>query len=578
MGEVETRRVRRPKWRRRLFLLALILAGAYWLLRVQAVPSVPEGSYVLVDLQGDYPEVPPDGVLERLVGRPTLSMIDLVSVLHDAAEDNRIAGVLVRVRQLAVGWGKANEIREALLSVRAAEKPVVAFLEHELVGGLREYFVASAANQIYLPPGATAPLSGLMAQYTFFGGMWEKLDIDPQVQKIREYKTVGDQIAGKEMSPYHREMANALLDSIYAQTVAGIASARGLTPQEVRAIIDRCPITAAELVAEKLADGERFFEQLRAELVGPERKLVKARDYRRAALPKRKLSEGKLAVIYAAGPIVSGEGTGGIRDSFVGADTIVESFRSAREDKSIRAIIFRVDSPGGSALASDVIWQAALESRAVKPVVASMSDVAASGGYYISAGATRILAQPGTLTGSIGVVTWKPDVSGFLRNLGIHTESLARGKLARLPSLTSSFSEAERQRVADAMSHIYDLFVQRVAAGRALSPADVNRVGRGRVWTGEQAQANGLVDELGGFSEAVAAAKTLAGLPLEERFEIVFYPKPRSLVERLADLTQLHLGAAAPLWWQEQWRALMPLYTFAEGSLLTLMPERIEFR
>jgi protease-4 len=577
MAEVETPPVRRSKWRRRLFLLALILAGAYWLLREQAVPSIPEGSYVHVDLQGDYPEMPPDGVLERVVGRRALSMIDLVNLLRDAGEDGRVAGVLVRVRQLGVGWAKANEIRDALLSVRAAEKPVIAFLEHELVGGLREYFVASAASQIYLPPGATTPLSGLMAQYTFFGGMWEKLDIDPQVQKIREYKTVGDQIAGKDMSSHHREMANALLDSIYEHAVSGIAQARGLTPQVVRAIIDRCPITAAELVAEKLADGQRFFEQLRAELVGPDGKLVKARDYRRTGGPKRQLGEGKLAVIYATGPIVTGESTSGVREGIVGADTIVEAFRKAREDKSVKAIIVRVDSPGGSALASDIIWQAALEARAEKPVVVSMSDVAASGGYYIAAAATRILAQPGTLTGSIGVVTWKPNVAGFLHNLGINTESLTRGKLARLPSLTSSFSDAERQRVADAMNHIYDLFLQRVAAGRSFSAEDVNRVGRGRVWTGEQAEAIGLVDELGGFGDAVAAAKTLAGLPVEERFELVFYPKPKGIVERLADLMQMRLDSTAPAWWQHV-RALLPLYDFPEGSLLTLMPERIEIK
>jgi len=416
-----------------------------------------------------------------------------------------------------------------------------------------------------------------MAQYTFLGGVWEKLDIDPQVQKIREYKTAGDMIANKEMSPYHREMANALLDSIYEQVVSAIASGRGLTTQAVRAVIDRCPITASDFITEKLADGQKFFDQLRVEVVGPKGKFVDARDYHRAGGLHRALGQEKLAVIYASGPITTGESTGGIRDGIVGADTLVAAFRQATEDESVKAIVFRLDSPGGSALASDIIWQAAQEARARKPVVVSMSDVAASGGYYIASGATRIIAEPGTLTGSIGVVTWKPNVSGFLKRLGINTEVLGRGKFARLPSLTSGFNDAERERVASAMSHIYDLFVQRVASGRSISPDAVNRIGRGRVWTGAQGKENGLVDDLGGFTEAVSAAKSAAGIPETERPELVFYPRPKGTVDRLKDLLQTRLAGAAPKWWQ-QLTTLIPLYDFPDGSLLTLMPEQIEIR
>jgi protease-4 len=576
MAEVVEAPVRRSRWRRRVFWLALIIAGAFWLLRERTLPSIEPGSYVLVDLEGDYPERVPDGLFERVVGGPALSMIDLIDLIDDAREDSRVAGLVIRVRALGVGWAKAQEIREALLAVRAAEKPVVAYLEQEFIGGLIEYFVASAAGQVYMPPGATAPLSGLMAQYTFFGGVWEKLEIDPQVEKIREYKTAGDQIASKEMSPHHREMANALLDSIYEQVVAAIAGARGLTPQVVRSIIDRCPITAAEFIAEKLADGEKGFETLRTELVGAEGKLVDAKRYRRAAGLELSAPEGRLAVVYATGTIMTGE-SAGLQDGMVGADTMVQAFKDAREDDAVKAIIVRVDSPGGSALASDIIWQATQDARAVKPVIVSMSDVAASGGYYIASGASRILAAPGTLTGSIGVVTWKPNVAGFLKRLGITTESLGRGKLARLPSLTSSFSDAERQRVTAAMNHIYDLFVRRVASGRSLAPERVNDIGRGRVWTGVQAQQNGLVDELGGFTAAVSAAKSAAGVPESERLDLVFYPRPKGYVERLTDLVGTRLGGVPPAWWR-QLRELMPLYDFPDGSLLTLMPERIEIR
>jgi protease-4 len=563
----------KSRWRRRLLIFAVIVGALVWFGRGRVVgPAIKDNSYLLVELSGDFPEMPPAGVLERVVGGTGMSLFDLLGVLRDAREDPRIKGVVLRLRTLGVGWGKAQDIREAIVNLRQ-QKPVIAYVEQEVTGGLLEYYVASAAEKIYMPPGASTPLTGLIAEFFFLGGVWEKLGIDPQVEKIREYKTAGDQLAYKEMTPYNREMSNALLDSIYAQATAGIASGRGLTPEAVRALIDRALMTAPELVEAHLADGERFFDEIRTELVGDDGKFVEAKAYHHAGLPGIELGEGKLAIIYATGPIVTGDG-GGLQDGVVGSEALTKAFHDAAKDDAIRAIIFRLDSPGGSALASDLIWRATQNARAKKPVIVSMSDVAGSGGYYIAAGASRIIAQPTTLTGSIGVVTWKPNISGFLKQLGLGLDSLGRGKMSRIPSLLHTYSEPERQRISAAVNQIYKLFLSRVAAGRSMSEEAVNEVGRGRVWTGEQASGNGLVDELGGFNAAVAAAKSAAGMPVDKRVEVVFYPQAKDFSERLSELFGTRLLATMPAWVREL-RAWMPLLDFPDGSILTLMPERI---
>jgi protease-4 len=261
----------------------------------------------------------------------------------------------------------------------------------------------------------------------------------------------------------------------------------------------------------------------------------------------------------------------------MGADTIIEAFNDVASDDDVAAVVFRVDSPGGSALASDLIWQAAQRARSKKPLIVSMSDVAASGGYYVAAPGTRIVANPGTMTGSIGVVMAKPNVRGLLAKLGINTVELQRGEMASMLSVNESFSPAQLARIKATMDYVYDLFVQRVAAGRGLDAAQVNEVGRGRVWTGAQARQNGLVDELGGFFTAINAAKTAAGIPVEERVGLVFYPRHKGLMERLSKALGTRVFGAAPAWWQQVQRATAA-WRFPAGSVLTLMPQEVTIR
>jgi protease-4 len=315
--------------------------------------------------------------------------------------------------------------------------------------------------------------------------------------------------------------------------------------------------------------------------MGAEGEFLLAEEYaaRRRPLPMRAAVRHRIALVYGIGPVTTGESRSSPLDgeTTMGSDTLVEAFQDATRDEQVEAIVFRVDSPGGSALASDLIWRATRAAGAIKPVIVSMSDVAASGGYYVAAGASRILAQPGTITGSIGVVLAKPNVKGFLSSLGINTTELRRGELAAMMSLTESFNPAELRRVNATMDYVYDQFLERVAAGRSLDKQQVNAIGRGRVWTGAQASENGLVDELGGFFAAINAAKTAVGISTEEKVELVFYPRRRNLFERLGRLLGTRLFGAAPRWWQ-QLRGATAAWQFPAGSILALMPQDISIR
>src|SRR5262245_50056167 len=570
------------RWRRRVLiglaaLVVVALIGRSWF----GGKRIPDQSWVLLDLEGGYNEDVPADSLSRVFGEHPMSLLDLLLVIRDAGEDPRVAGMVVRVRPLTIGWAKAQDIRNALLGFRATGKPLHAFLELELSGGSMEYYVASAAERIEVPPGAAAPLTGLLAQFVFLGGVWDKLDIDMQVVKIREYKTFGETLAAKEMSPYHREMADSLLDSVYGQLVEGIADERHLDAATVRATIDAAPATPDELQKAGLIDDAEYLDELRLNVIGAEKEFLSAEEYaqRRRPLPMRPRARHRVALVYGIGPVTTGESRASPLDgeTTMGSDTLVEAFNDAAKDEQIEAIVFRVDSPGGSALASDLIWRATRAAGTSKPVIVSMSDVAASGGYYVAAGANRILAQPGTITGSIGVVLAKPNVKNFFAKLGINTAELKRGELAAMMSLTESFNPAELRKINSTMEYVYDQFLDRVAAGRRLDKQQVNAIGRGRVWTGAQAIENGLVDELGGFFDAINAAKTAVGIATEEKVELVFYPRRRTLFERVGALFGTRLMAGMPSWLRDL-RAGTTAWQFPSGGILALMPQEISIR
>lgn len=557
-----------------LFLLVAIVAAVVTGSRLGG-PKIETGSYLLLNVRGQYVEAPPQDVIGRLAGggRPLLG---LLRTIRAAKSDERIAGVVVRVGPLGIGWAKAQDIRDAFADFRKSNKPLLALLEQEATGSNIEYYVASAAEQVFLSPAVTAPLSGLASNFMFLGGVWEKLDIELTVEKVREYKTMGDMLANKRMTEAHREMANSLLDSLDGQFVNGLAEARGLNAADIRQLIDDCPVTPAQYETAKLSDGTRYLEAIHENLGGDQIRLVEDDDYELDIGSNRFAGSPQVAVIYAAGTIINGQSTTSLQGEMVGADTLREALKEAEEDDNVKAVILRVDSPGGSALASDLIWRATQKVRDSKPVIVSMSDVAGSGGYYISTGASRIVAQPGTLTGSIGVVFARPNIRGLLHNLGINTETMTRGKYAYLDDFTSPVDASGRQKLVAEMNHIYEQFVDRVANGRSLSPEAVNKIGRGRVWTGEQAKENGLVDDLGGFHTAIDVAKEQSGIEAETEVDLVFFPKEKPLLARLAAIFAGRGGVHLP---EDVARVVrVAAHPFQEGGMLTLMPESIDIR
>ena len=518
--------------RKRRFLLLVVLfllAAVFWVYSRKG-PNIVERSILLVNLQGSYPETPPEGLFEKLLGPRENSLAELLRTLRKAAKDSRIRGVVARISGLDIGWAKANEIRDALFAFRQVGKTSIALLEDEVGNANLSYYVATGCERVYVSPGSHVALRGLVARYLFFGGLWEKFHIEMDVEKVAEYKTAADTLAGKEMSSAHREMANSLLDSIDELYLGTIAFARGIGKEHLRATIqDQSPSGPQQLLDAQLIEGIKHIEDVWTELGVDRDHVVSERTYAHVPATAVGLETGpKIGVVLAAGTIALGESHHTTGGSVAGADSLRAALDEASRDPSIRAIILRVDSPGGSALAADMVWRAVQEARQRKPVIASFSDLAASGGYYIASAASRIVASPGTLTGSIGVLFARPNIRGILADWGIHVETITRGRLAYLDDLTSPLDPEGRAHIREEVTRTYELFVRRVSEGRRLDRGRVHEIGRGRVWTGTQAKEIGLVDVLGGFYAAIDLAKEEAGIPAAQDPELVFLPPTKS--------------------------------------------------
>ncbi len=537
---------RKKRW---IFLFICIVAIGIGIGLSQRSPQSEPGSYLIVELGGSFTDAPSASLAQELLGGGQRNLTDTILQLRKAALDLRLSGAVLRISPTDLSFAELQELRDALAYLRKAGKEVIAWVIGEDGSGIAEYYLASAADRIYFAENALLPLLGLRANYMFLGGVWEKLDIDMQVEKVREYKTFGDLLVGREMTDAHREMANSLLDSLNGQLLQDIAEARGLTPEAVQQMIDGPTMTPEDFQQAGLIDGTRYFDEVLDDLKAAgesKAKTVTMSTYRRVKPSVVGLKpEAKIALIYGIGGIATGKSDWGAMGDTMGSDTIVTAINNAAKDDAISAIVFRVNSPGGSPLASDQIWHAVVRAKAKKPVIVSMSGAAASGGYYIAAGATHIVAQPATLTGSIGIVFSHANIEGLLGKLGIRTETVSRGAYARLLSPANSWSPEERQQVQRLMEDLYDAFTSKVAQGRKMDVSDVDRVGRGRVWTGAQAKEIGLVDELGGLTTALRVAKEQIKLSANAAVELIFFPKPRGLAETL--LERLGLQVQTPL-------------------------------
>ncbi len=533
--------MRRGPWRF-LILVALLVAGvAFW--AFGRGPELAPGTQLVLEIRGTYVDAPVNPVLARLFGRAERTLIGALSEMSKAERDDRITSVLIEVGGLDVGWGKASELRSAIARLGDAGKRTTVYLELESLSANLEYYVATAADEIVMAPASRSVLPGLAAEYFFLGGLFEKVGVDVEYERIGRYKSAVESYAETGMSDANREMTRALLDSIDARFVGAVAEGRELAPGAVEALIDEAPSTPERLVELGLVDRVAHRDELLAE------PRIDAAQWAAIAFEDVGFDpQANFALVYGSGPVVTGSGDVSRQGNPVlAADTVAQAIEDASKAEDIEAIVFRVDSPGGSPLASDIVWRAIARARdRGTPVVASFSDVAASGGYYVACGADRIVSQPTTYTGSIGVFVLRPVLGGLLDKLDIGVESMQRGKRADLLLSAEPLSPGARQVLREDVRRIYDLFVQRVAEGRGLETSEVDAVGRGRVFTGEQARDAGLVDVLGGLRDAVTEAKLLAGLDPDTDVLLMTYPPPRPLADQIAEALGLVRVAATP--------------------------------
>jgi len=521
-------------------LVVLIGVALIWATFRKSEPSIRDNSVLTLRVAGSLPDYSPDDPFKKYFGGPDQSLTGLVMQFKKAKVDKRIKAILLDINLSGVGWGKAEELRDAITDFRSSGKPVYAYIEFGLN---KEYYIATACDKIIVPPPGELFINGLAADVMFFRGSLDKLGIYPDIFQIGKYKSAGDMFTQKEMTEAHREYINSMLDDLYGRYVNTIAQARHKTPDEVKALIDNAPYSAAKAKEAGLIDDVLYRDDVEKEFkkrLGykdtDEFVAVRGSDYRDVSPESLGLNKGeRIAVIYASGDIGSGSSQNSPSgEQSIGSDTVAKALNDAAADKTLKAIVLRVDSPGGSGLASDIIWHAVEAANAKKPVVVSMSDVAASGGYYISASAAKIIAQPSTITGSIGVVAGKPVMRGFYDWLGISNEYVLRGKNAGMFRETEKFSDEERAKFEDWIkTTYYQDFVPKVAKGRNKDAQSIDAVGQGRVWTGAQAKDRGLVDDFGGLDKAIEVAKQLAKIPADKGVERVILPYPTTFLQEL---------------------------------------------
>ena len=522
-------------------LLVLVIGVVLiWAAFRRSEPTIRDNSVLTLRVAGELPDYTPDDPFKRIFGGPDQSLTGLISQFKKAKVDKRIKAILLDVNMSGVGWGKAEEIRDAITDFRSSGKPVYAFVEFGLN---KEYYIATACDKIIVPPPGELFINGLAADVMFFRGSLDKLGIYPDIYQIGKYKSAGDMFTQKKMTDAHREYIDSMLTDLFDRYVNAIAQARHKTPDEVKALIDNAPYGAVKAKEAGLVDDvlykddvEKQFKKLLGYKDTDQFVAVRGVDYRDVEPESLGLNKGeKIAVIYATGEIGSGTSRNTPSgDQSIGSDTVAKALNDAAADKSLKAIVLRVDSPGGSGLASDIIWHAVEAANQKKPVVVSMSDVAAAGGYYISASAAKIIAQPSTITGSIGVVAGKPVLRGFYDWLGISNEYVLRGKNAGMFRETEKFSDDERAKFEDWIkTTYYQDFVPKVAKGRNKDAQYIDSVGQGRVWTGGQAKDRGLVDDFGGLDKAIEVAKQLAKIPADKGVERVILPYPTTFLQQL---------------------------------------------
>lgn len=526
-----------------MFILVVVAAG------IMLTGRVRRDTILDLTISGEIVEDYEDTLAARMFRGKVTMLRDLTLALDTASRDEHVKGLVARIKPFQMGVAKIQELRDGIIAFRASGKWAHVYLdsagEFSSANGL--YYLATAFDEIWLAPSGDLNLHGLLGVTPFYRGVLDKLGIYPDMNSIGEYKNAKDIYTEKEMTPAHREATTAYLKDWYDQIVAGIASERELDAAQVDAIVQKGPYLADEALAMKLVDHlayhDEFLDAMKTRNEG-DLTLMRAEEYQ----SKTQSSRGtRIAVVTGMGVIFTGRSAqdpwGG---ALMGSETVAQALRDAREDSGVKAIVFRVDSPGGSALASDLIWREVNLAAKEKPVIVSHSDVAASGGYYVSMGATKVVAMPGTITGSIGVVAGKMVTKGFNDWIGLNYEAIKMGNNATYYYTGKPYSDTEREVYWKFMHKIYDDFTGKVAESRGKTVEEVDAIGRGRVWTGARAVELGLVDELGGFTDAIRIAREEAGIPEDDDVKLVYLPAKRTFYQSL-------------FWSEEETRAVVPM-------------------
>lgn len=467
----------------------------------------------------------------------TIGLNDILASIKAAKSDEKIKGIFLDVNSIQAGMATTEEIRNALLDFKKSGKFILAYSEVYSQGA---YYLASVADKIYLNPEGLLEFNGFSSELSFFKGTLDKLEIEAQIIKVGTYKSAVEPFILEKMSDANRQQVTSFMGSMYDHFLTAVSSSRKIQKDSLFAIANQLKVQqAADAVKYKLADGLRYKDQVLDELksrTGIEKdkeiKTVSLVDYSKNTHAEDGDFDSRVAVVYATGEITGGEGG----DETIGSERLSRAIRKARTDKKVKALVLRINSPGGSALASDVIWREVVLTRKVKPVIVSMGDVAASGGYYIACGADSIFAQPNTITGSIGVFGIIPNMQKFFNNkLGMTFDRVKTAEFADLGSVTRPLTSGEQLIIQKEVNRIYDTFTKRVAVGRKKEQAYVNEIGQGRVWSGTEALKNGLVDRLGNISDAVRSAAKMAKL---KDYRVVEYPAQKDPFESLFDTSE----------------------------------------
>ena len=573
----------------------------------------PVKKYVEFTLGGTYTDTK---VVSTFGTSSTKTLRGLFKKLDALKTDDKIAGIVFKIDNMSIGWATLQEIRDKLHEFSETGKETIGYLKS---GGNAEYLLAATMDRVVLMPAGSLNLTGLRAEIMFYKGLLDKLDIEADMLAMGKYKSGIEPYMRDGMSDAFRESMTTVLDDLYTQLLNHVAESRdGITAESAADLIDRGPFTAEEALQAKLVDALQYYDELLDALkaAGEEDVEVVKPDYeRKRKVPdmnsfvglmqlfsmlnppqrtQRGTAENQIALIYADGPILPSVESLFASMPVITPSVLKEAFEKARTDDSVQAVVLRIDSPGGSALASDLIWREVMLTQNEKPVVVSMGDVAASGGYYIAMAAETIVAHPSTLTGSIGVFGGKLNLKGFYNKVGLTKEIITHGQNSTLYSDYGGFTPTERERVEKMMKTVYEDFVRKAATGRDKPFDEIDDIAQGRVWTGQQAKDLGLVDELGGLNTALSIAKEQAGFSDDDEVNLIVLPKQKPFFEQLMERMiedidgsvqlPLQLTASHPLlsmvgtrW--EHVLTWLSLFGFEDGiQVVTILPYHILIR